>query len=68
MTPLPTVAGIPVEFIRFALTLAGVARFHHHTLRVARFGVGGSTLYKLMFSHFGSVPGVAGLLALPGVE
>ena len=28
---LPNVAGIPVDFILFALTLLGVALFHHHT-------------------------------------
>ena len=68
MTPLPTVAGIPVDFILFALTLAGVALFHHHTLRVAVIGLAVITLYKLVFSHFGGVPGGAGLLALLGHE
>src|SRR5574343_690826 len=32
---LPTVAGIPVDFILFALTLLGVALFHNATLYVA---------------------------------
>ena len=32
------VAGIPIDFILFALTLLGVALFHHHTLRVALIG------------------------------
>ena len=68
MTSAPDVAGIPVDFILFALTLAGVAFFHHHTLRVAAIGLVGITLYKLRFSHFGGVPGVAGLLALLGHE
>ena len=68
MTSVPTVAGIPVHFILFALTLAGVALFHHHTLRVAVIGLVVITLYKLMFSHLGGVPGVAGLLALLGHE
>jgi len=68
MTSVPTVAGIPVDFILFALTLAGVALFHHHTLRVAVIGLVVITLYKLMFSHFGGVPGVGGLLALLGHE
>ena len=27
--------GVPVDFVLFALTLAGVALFHHHTLQVA---------------------------------
>jgi hypothetical protein len=35
---LPTVAGIPVDFILFALTLLGVALFHNATLYVALTG------------------------------
>ena len=35
----PTVLGIPVDFILFALTLLGVALFHHHTLQVALIGL-----------------------------
>ena len=31
----PAIAGVPIDFILFALTLIGVALFHHHTLRVA---------------------------------
>ena len=68
MTAAPTVAGIPVDFILFALTLAGVALFHHHTLRVAVLGLLVITAYKLLFSPFGGVPGVPGLLALLGRE
>ena len=64
----PSVAGIPLDFILFALTLAGVALFHHHTLRVAVTGLLVITAYKLLFSPFGGVPGVAGLLALIGHE
>ena len=30
--------GVPVEFVLFALTLAGVALFQHHTLYVALIG------------------------------
>ena len=30
-----TIAGVPFEFVLFALTLLGVALFHHHTLQVA---------------------------------
>ena len=61
---LPTIAGVPVEFFLFAVTLAGVALFHHHTLRVAVTGLAVIATYKLLFSHFGSVVGVPGLLAL----
>jgi Na+/H+ antiporter NhaD/arsenite permease-like protein len=68
MTSVPGLFGIPVDFILFALTLAGVALFHHHTLRVAVIGLVVITLYKLVFSHFGGVPGVTGLLTLLGHE
>jgi Na+/H+ antiporter NhaD/arsenite permease-like protein len=66
MTPdaLPSLGGVPVDFILFALTLAGVALFHHHTLRVAVGGLVAITLYKLLFSHFGGVPGAPGLVQL----
>ncbi len=57
----PTVAGIPVDFILFALTLAGVALFHHHTLRVALTGLAVITVYKLAFTGFKTGPGFAGL-------
>ena len=60
---LPSIAGIPLDFILFALTLAGVALFHHHTLRVAVIGLGVITAYKLLFSAFGGVPGLPGLIA-----
>jgi Na+/H+ antiporter NhaD/arsenite permease-like protein len=68
MLTIPSVAGVPVDFILFALTLAGVALFHHHTLRVAVIGLVVITLYKLAFSHFRGVPGIAGLTALLGHE
>ena len=57
----PTVAGIPVDFILFALTLAGVALFHHHTLRVALTGLAVIAVYKLAFTGFKTGPGFAGL-------
>jgi len=65
---IPAVAGVPVDFILFALTLAGVAIFHHHTLRVAVIGLVVITLYKLAFSSFRGVPGVDGLVMLLGHE
>ena len=61
---IPAIAGVPVDFILFALTLAGVALFHHHTLRVAVIGLVVITLYKLAFSGFRGVPGLDGLVAL----
>ena len=39
----PSFPGIPVDFILFALTLLGVALFHHHTLHVALTGLAAIT-------------------------
>src|SRR6187200_3079478 len=55
------IAGIPVDFILFALTLLGVALFHHHTLRVALTGLAAIVLYKLAFTGFKFGPGLGGL-------
>jgi Na+/H+ antiporter NhaD/arsenite permease-like protein len=57
-------AGIPLDFILFALTLLGVALFHHHTLAVAVTGLAVITLYKLGLSDFSGVAGPAGLMNL----
>src|SRR5579885_1783451 len=53
--------GVPADFVLFALTLAGVALFHHHTLQVALVGLAVITLYKLGFTGFKDGPGIAGL-------
>jgi Na+/H+ antiporter NhaD/arsenite permease-like protein len=45
-------AGIPVEFILFALTLLGVALFHGQTLVVALTGMVAIAAYKLGFTDF----------------
>ena len=55
------VLGVPVDFVLFGLTLAGVALFHHHTLQVALIGLGVIVLYKLGFTGFKTGPGVGGL-------
>lgn len=47
-----SIAGIPVEFIFFALTLLGVALFHHYTLYVALTGMVVIAGYKLGFTDF----------------
>ena len=57
-----TVWGIPLDFILFALTLLGVAVFHHRTLEVALTGAVVITLYQLFTVGFKTGPGVAGLL------
>jgi Na+/H+ antiporter NhaD/arsenite permease-like protein len=56
-----SLAGIPIDFILFALTLLGVAMFHHHTLYVALTGLVVITLFKLALGNFGGVPGLEGL-------
>jgi Na+/H+ antiporter NhaD/arsenite permease-like protein len=55
------VLGIPVDFILFALTLLGVAVFHHQTLRVALVGLAAIVLYKLAFTGFKFGQGFTGL-------
>jgi Na+/H+ antiporter NhaD/arsenite permease-like protein len=46
------IAGIPVEFILFALTLLGVALFHGQTLYVALTGMVVIAAFKLGFTDF----------------
>jgi Na+/H+ antiporter NhaD/arsenite permease-like protein len=53
--------GVPTDFVLFALTLAGVALFHHHTLQVALTGLAVIVLYKLGFTGFKTGPGLGGL-------
>jgi Na+/H+ antiporter NhaD/arsenite permease-like protein len=65
---MPMLFGIPVDFILFALTLLGVALFHHHTLRVALIGLASITLYKLVFTGFKSGAGIMGLIGHLGHE
>jgi hypothetical protein len=61
-------AGVPVDFILFALTLLGVAVFHTHTLRVALVGATVISIYKTVFTGFKTGPGVGGWLAHMGHE
>ena len=46
------VVDVPMDFVLFGLTLAGVALFHRHVLWVALIGLGVITLYKLGFTGF----------------
>lgn len=63
LSPEPIeVAGIPLEFVLFALTLLGVALFHHKTLQVAVTGVTVISLYKILFSPFKEGAGVSGFV------
>jgi Na+/H+ antiporter NhaD/arsenite permease-like protein len=59
---IPRVGPIPIDFILFALTLLGVALFHHHTLPVALTGLAVISAYKVVFTGFKEGPGVAGLV------
>jgi Na+/H+ antiporter NhaD/arsenite permease-like protein len=65
---LPTIGGIPVDFILFALTLLGVALFHHYTLYVALTGLFTISLYKIIFTGFKTGVGIAGLVGHLGHE
>lgn len=56
------VAGIPLDFILFALTLLGVALFHGHTLLVGLTGLATISIYKLLFTGFKAGEGLVGLV------
>src|SRR5450759_1749545 len=64
----PAIGPVPVDFILFALTLLGVAVFHHHTFRVAVGGLAVITLYKLIFTGFKTGAGLGGLALHLGHE
>jgi Na+/H+ antiporter NhaD/arsenite permease-like protein len=55
------IAGIPIDFILFALTLVGVAVLHNHTLAVALTGLAAITLHKVAFTGFKAGAGLSGL-------
>ncbi|MFA5907336.1 MAG: hypothetical protein WC815_01025 [Vicinamibacterales bacterium] len=59
---------VPIDFVLFALTLAGVAIFHHRTLEVALSGLAVIVLYKLALGTFPAGPGIDGLLTHLGHE
>ncbi len=54
---------ISIDFVLFALTLTGVALFHHHTLKVAVAGLAIITAYKVLLSPFRDGAGLAGLMS-----
>jgi Na+/H+ antiporter NhaD/arsenite permease-like protein len=58
----PAVFGIPLEFILFAMTLLGVALFHHRTLQVALTGLAVISLYKIGLTGFHEGTGLGGWL------
>jgi Na+/H+ antiporter NhaD/arsenite permease-like protein len=64
MAVIHMIAGrVPVEFLLFALTLAGVALFHRRTLEIAAGGVLAIVAWKLMVGGFAEGPGFDGLWA-----
>ena len=65
---IPTVIGIPVDFLLFGAVLIGIALFHHHTLRIALSGLAVITLYKIFITGFKTGPGVAGFVGHLGHE
>jgi Na+/H+ antiporter NhaD/arsenite permease-like protein len=56
----PVVAGIPMEFILFAVILLGVALFHRYTFPIAAIGALVVALYKVFFSPFKTGAGWTG--------
>ena len=56
-----SVFGVPVEFVLFAATLAGVALLNHRTLLVALVGLAVIAVYGLIFAGFDEGRGIAGL-------
>ena len=65
---IPSVAGIPVDFLLFSAILICIALFHHHTLKIALTGLAVITLYKLFVTGFKTGAGLAGLVAHLGHE
>lgn len=51
ITPV-ALAGVPLEFFLFGLTLLGVAVFHHRTFEVAIVGLVAVTAYKFCYTDF----------------
>jgi Na+/H+ antiporter NhaD/arsenite permease-like protein len=62
------IAGVPLEFVLFALTLAGVALLHRHSLQVALVGLVSVVTYKLLATGFDGIAGFAGLAHHLGLE
>lgn len=64
----PAIAGVPLEFLLFAVVLAMVAFSHVSTLATALGGALVITVYKLACSSYAEGAGLAGLLAHAGNE
>ena len=59
----PSVGPVPIEFIIFAVVLAGVGLFHRHTFKIGVTGATVLALYKIFTSPFVSGAGVSGFLS-----
>jgi Na+/H+ antiporter NhaD/arsenite permease-like protein len=59
-TGVPAIGGIRLEFILFALTLIGVAVFHHRTMYVALAGLAAILLFKYVFTDFSLIKHIVG--------
>ena len=44
----PQLGPVPIEFVLFGLVLAGVAIFHHQTMKIAITGAIGIAIYKII--------------------
>ncbi|MGH8244322.1 MAG: citrate transporter, partial [Steroidobacteraceae bacterium] len=54
---------MPLEFLIFGVTLAGVALFHRKALPIAAAGLAAVIAYQWVFAAFPAGPGLAGLAA-----
>ncbi|MBN1790655.1 MAG: hypothetical protein JW830_09180 [Bacteroidales bacterium] len=63
---MPAILGIRIEFIIFALTLIGVAIFHHKTMYVALTGLAIVLIFKYIFTDFSLAEHIIGTEAHEG--
>jgi Na+/H+ antiporter NhaD/arsenite permease-like protein len=63
---MPAIHGIRLEFILFALTLLGVAVFHHKTMYVALTGLAAILAVKYIFTDFSLTQHIVGTEAKEG--
>jgi len=63
---VPAIGGIRIEFILFAITLIGVAVFHHKTMYVALTGLAVILTFKYVFSDFSILEHLMGTASKEG--